>query len=850
MSAFGSQFSEEVDGVGHILRVASYHFRTTFRRRWGGYVSLTLLIALVGGLSMASLAGARRTDSSFLTYVRSTNPSSTLIATAFDDPALGLNSGFDPKVNKEIAHLPQVEKVAVSVGYDGNINLGAVKGVHSHLTAGETPPSVIGGPEYSTLDRMTLIKGRLFDPRHPDEAVVNVQAARELGIHVGSVISVPFYTDKEATNSSYNGPPFLFPKITIVGEVVINSTVVQDEIDDLGSGLVLLSPKLNSELETCCAYYSGTAIKIRGGPSAATRVRTEVANIDPVSKFGFGGGNSVAQVIAKAQQEIKPEAIALGVFGLIAGIAVLLIAGLTIGRMLRTGAEETRTLQALGANRWMAMCTELIGVILGAALGALLAVALAIALSPLAPLGPVRFVYPYSGVSYDWTVLGLGVLSLFVVIAVIAVVLAGRELRRSRLGRQAEGRESDSSVTRWAVTAGIPLSITTGLRFALKSGRGPSAAPVRSAILGAVLAVAVLVTTVTFGASLNNLVSHPSLYGWNWNYALLSGFAGQEDMPAPQVATMFDHDQYVEAWSGANFAVGSLDGHAVPMMTEAPRSPVGPPILSGHGLTAANQIVVGDATLAVLHKRVGDTVTFFNGKTKATTLTIVGTATMTPITKGLEMGTGALVATSDIPATLLNEQRSPIPGPQAVLIRLRPGTNTASALRSIKEIIYKLNRVRNDGGAAGGLVAHLRPAEIVNYRAMGTTPAILGGGLAVGAVVALALTLVASVRRRRRELALLKTLGFVRRQLASAVAWQASIAVAIGVVIGVPIGIVLGRTLWNLFAHEIDAVPVASVPTLVIALIVVGAFALANAVAAIPGQMAARTSTALVLREE
>ena len=133
---------------------------------------------------------------------------------------------------------------------------------------------------------------------------------------------------------------------------------------------------------------------------------------------------------------------------------------------------------------------------------------------------------------------------------------------------------------------------------------------------------------------------------------------------------------------------------------------------------------------------------------------------------------------------------------------------------------------------------------------MGTTPAILGGGLALGAVVALALTLIASVRRRRRELAQLKTLGFVRRQLASAVAWQSSIAVAIGVVIGVPSGILLGRTLWNLFAREIDAVPAPSVPGLVIILIVIGALVLANVVAAIPGRMAASTSTTLVLREE
>ena len=51
---------------------------------------------------------------------------------------------------------------------------------------------------------------------------------------------------------------------------------------------------------------------------------------------------------------------------------------------------------------------------------------------------------------------------------------------------------------------------------------------------------------------------------------------------------------------------------------------------------------------------------------------------------------------------------------------------------------------------------------------------------------------------------------------------------AIGVVVGVPIGIALGRVLWDLFAHEISAVPMPSVPGLVIVLIVVGALALAH----------------------
>ena len=42
----------------------------------------------------------------------------------------------------------------------------------------------------------------------------------------------------------------------------------------------------------------------------------------------------------------------------------------------------------------------------------------------------------------------------------------------------------------------------------------------RSALVGAVLAVVVVVTTLTFASGLNTLESHPALYGWNWTYAI------------------------------------------------------------------------------------------------------------------------------------------------------------------------------------------------------------------------------------------------------------------------------------------------------------------------------------------
>jgi ABC-type lipoprotein release transport system permease subunit len=172
---------------------------------------------------------------------------------------------------------------------------------------------------------------------------------------------------------------------------------------------------------------------------------------------------------------------------------------------------------------------------------------------------------------------------------------------------------------------------------------------------------------------------------------------------------------------------------------------------------------------------------------------------------------------------------------------------TSSARQQVNLIARELSLPSNFGVQ---VLAVQRPAEIVNYRSAGVTPTLLSSTLAVGAVGALGLMLVASVRRRRRDLALLKALGFTQRQLAATVAWQSSIAVLIGTFVGVPAGIVLGRFLWDLFAREINAIPAPSVPVLPVALIAIGALLLANIVAAIPGRIAARTPTALVLRAE
>jgi hypothetical protein len=293
-------------------------------------------------------------------------------------------------------------------------------------------------------------------------------------------------------------------------------------------------------------------------------------------------------------------------------------------------------------------------------------------------------------------------------------------------------------------------------------------------------------------------------------------------------------------------------------------------MLSGHEVEANNQIVLGAATLAQLHKRVGDYVRVSYGSPKdepvyvpPTRMLIVGTATLPAVgssgTLHTSMGTGAIVPIGIEPPAFQKFLHNPIPtlnGPTMIFVRLRPGVTPVAGLANLDKVAETGTKVflaLTDGTGAGASVQVLAvqyPAEIENYRSIGSTPLVLAAGLALAAVIALGLTLVASVRRRRHDLALLKSLGFTQRQLTASVIWQATVIAVIGVVVGIPLGIVLGRSLWILFAHEIYAVPAPTVPVLPLVLVGVGALLLANVIAALPGRYASRTPTALVLRAE
>jgi hypothetical protein len=797
------------DVSGEAVRLARYRFGATFGRRWPGYLSLALLIGLVGGLAMGSVAGARRTDSSFTVFWKSTNPSDLLGATGILNPTLPLTPYDGPLVDR-ISHLPHVKSVETQSG----INILPLQGDGAPE---QNVPEFSPGPGngygsvnglYFNQDKVTVVAGRMADPSNADQFMLSALQAQSMGLHVGDKVRFGIYTNAQiqlAVFGSARVKPYRVVEATLVGIAAFNTAVVQDQSDEGSAPDNLFTPALTRPMLRCCVNYSQSGVQV-SSPRFVSSVISEIAQLYPKGAPTF---EAVAPILLpKAQRTIEPDALALGIFGGIVALACLLIAAQLIGRQIRLGADEREALRALGASPGQTWADGLIGIVGSVVSGGLLAVVVAVGLSPIAPIGPVRAVYPSSGLDFDWTVLALGFVVLVLALSAVSAAISFRGMPHRRSADHVAAHQQPSRILSGAAAARLPAPALTGVRFALVPGSGRTAVPVRSAVLGAVMAVIVLVGTATFGASLSSLVSHPALYGWNWDYMLSAG----GDLPQQKVTALLDHDRYVAAWSGVYSATLLIDGQNVPVLGETPGTTVAPPLLSGHSVQTAGQVVLGSLTL-----------------------------------KQLEMGVGAVLSYKLLPELDLNQFDSALPGPQAALVRLRPHVDRAAAYRSLEQIAQATTNPENFGV---GVIGVQRPAEILNYRSLGSTPVYLGAGLAAGAVVALALTLIASVRRRRRDLALLKTLGFTERQLAATVAWHATTAVAIGVVLGVPLGIAVGRWLWDLFAQEINAVPSPTVPVLQIVVIALGALVLANIVAAIPGRLAARTPTALVLHAE
>ena len=144
--------------------------------------------------------------------------------------------------------------------------LAGVKRVRDLVGPDFVPLAPNGAPRLNTLndviDRRQL--GRRFPrpgpsgassrvggptPTKPNEMVMTANAARLLGVHVGQVVPLGFYTDAQEALPAFGTPTVAPPvraSVKLVGIAVLNNPVVQDDIDG-AYGFVVLTPALVRE---------------------------------------------------------------------------------------------------------------------------------------------------------------------------------------------------------------------------------------------------------------------------------------------------------------------------------------------------------------------------------------------------------------------------------------------------------------------------------------------------------------------------------------------------------------------------------------------------------------------------
>ena len=267
--------------------------------------------------------------------------------------------------------------------------------------------------------------------------------------------------------------------------------------------------------------------------------------------------NRTDVIRGQVQQAIRPEAVALSVFGAIAALAMLVLVGQGLAQMIGRSAPDIAVLRVLGATRGQAALAAALPGLIAVLGGVALAVAGAVAVSPLAPVGPVRQFDPDRGITADGLVLGAGAAVFCLALLGLLAVLAVRSVRP----RESGAGVGSSAVARAAAAAGLPAAAVVGTRNAFEPGSGVRAVPVRSALLGSVAAVTAVVTAVVFSASLSGLTTHPARYGWDWDLAIQAE-SGYGIFAPAKMKKLIQDQPAVTGWSEFGFAQLPVDGRS------------------------------------------------------------------------------------------------------------------------------------------------------------------------------------------------------------------------------------------------------------------------------------------------
>jgi ABC-type lipoprotein release transport system permease subunit len=541
---------------------------------------------------------------------------------------------------------------------------------------------------------------------------------------------------------------------------------------------------------------------------------------------------------AGVQRSIRLESQALWALSALIALAALAILGQSLARQTYLDSVELPTLRVLGMSRAQLVALGILRATIIALAAACMVVPIAVLLSPLTPIGLARIAEPDPGFAVDAfpLVIGTGsVLVLTVLVATVPAWIAARTAATGGAPREAERQRPSALVSAVGRIWRSPAAVV-GIRMALEPGRGRTAVPVRSAVFSATLGVAALSASLVFAASLHHLLDTPRLSGYTWD-VYVAGEGQQE-----QVAAAFRADPKLAGYGRGGFTQVRIGGRSLMALILDGSGSVRPVITEGAAPAADDEIALGASTMRAMHSAIGRTVDVdvAEGSPRPVRMRVVGTVIVPPNPyEATQLDEGAAVT---VPGYRRIDPAVQDAGSLPFLVRFAPGVSREAGLAAVANDVKGL--------PSPVIAAAERPGNVTSLVRIATVPVLLSGLLALLAVGTLAHVLISSIRRRRRDLALLKSLGFVAPQIRGAVAWQATTIMAIALLIGLPIGIAAGRWGWLVFAVQLGVLPEPVVPLVAILLAVPGALVLANLVAAFPGWAAARTHPAIILRSE
>jgi putative ABC transport system permease protein len=782
--------------------------RGEVRRTWRSLLALALIVALVGSVVLAVVAGTRRT-ASVLDRARADTESR--------DVLVQVDSGD-----------PVIDRVADAVETSGLVE--ELTRVRTFVTEAEgsefdfTLRGAEDGRYATTIDRPVDLRGRLPAPDAAEEVVLNTQAADQLELEVGDSFDVGTFApgDVEALFNDGPFPGFNGPRLQL--EVV----GIARFLDDLQGG----DTSINPVAVVGPAFFAERADEVGSFPPLLAARLADGATVEELEALveRQAGDADVSLETAQASygdsidRAVHVLTVGLIVFSVVAGLAGALVVGQAVSRQVQAAAIDDEGLRQLGVSRsgrTLAVGLPVIGAVVA---GAVVAAVGSVLASPLFPIGLAREAETAPGLRFDPLAAVGGA-------ALLAVVIVALVLWRSRRRPTTVPVERVGPV-RAAVTRSLGGGTVSrvGARLALDPGRGSRAVPLRSAVVGAALGVVGVVGVAVVVGSLHGLVHEPARWGWSW-----SSVPDLEGDPAEPLRSLATDDRLdgVAALDRAlvDFGAAEVSGYALRPI----RGDMALTIREGRAPTAPDEVALGHRTAEALGVSVGDRVRARTAEGEGEVeLAVVGEAVL-PIIDNPSPGEGAWLT-----QTGLDEIRRS-DGSRSLLLSYPAGADTGA--------------LEDDLTQDYGLVfsAYARPnlpGDVSNLDGIRTLTIALGAFFAVLAVVGLAHALAVSTRRRRVDFAVLRTLGFRRREVRQSIEVQAVLLVLAGLVIGIPIGLVVGRVSWRLMVESIGVIDDPAQPWGVLIVSLPAAVVAAVAVALVPAWRAARLRPAQVLRSE